>query len=183
MAPGLRVVPACGVAADHDALGDVLGELPIDSPNSRLLLGERVLGLVLGLAPRVGYVVALLAERDHEGDRAAVEDPVTRPGVGARSPGPPATVSEYAGSPRSASSPAASSFSTAAAWSGRGRRGWRCSAPSRTTRRRSRRRRRGAARAGGSADPLGPRGGALREPGSTSVGQRRVTRDRRASAR
>ncbi len=83
-----------------------------------LSLGDLGAGLLLGEPGELGERVPLLAERDRERDGAPVED--LRPGarVGVAITTPAGTDSEYAGSPTSASRPAASSLSTAAASSG-----------------------------------------------------------------
>ena len=98
------------------------------------------------------HVVALLAERDDRRDGAAVEDPLPGPGVG----GEHAARGHRLGVRRVADLDVEAGGLElalgAAAGPGRGRRGRRCSGPSRTTTRRRRRRRRAAGRAGAAED-------------------------------
>ena len=75
-----------GVRGDHDALGHGLGELRDLLAEGQVGVDDLVLRLVDGQVPELRQLVGLLAERDDDRDRVAVEDPLTGAGVGADHP-------------------------------------------------------------------------------------------------
>ena len=87
MASGRSVVPAGGSLPITCPRAPFSDYCSIDSPNSRLVSASASWASSSVMPAQLGYVVPLLAEREHDGDGAAVEDPLAGPGVGARSPG------------------------------------------------------------------------------------------------
>ena len=123
------------VAAQHRALGHRLGPAPDGLAEGEVGVEQRVLRLVHRRALGARDVVPLLAQRDHERDRAAVEDPVAGRRVGAEH----ATLGHGLGVRRVADLDVEAGglelLLGGGSGSCRGRPGSRCSAPSRTTRR------------------------------------------------